>query len=197
MRAFRDYDSTKTLPQNEQLPPDGYILKVLSVKYQPAEKAEQSDQIIISFDIDSGDYAGFYKRNYQNQTGEDKKWKGNFRIWVPNDDGSEKDAFTKRRFKTVITAFEESNAGFHWDWDEQKLKGKQIGGVFNQKEYDFNGRTGFFTQCKFLTTVEQIAKRTYKQPDTDYLKNRPASTTDPDDFMKIPDDIDDDELPFR
>ena len=39
-----------------------------------------------------------------------KKWKGSFRLNSPKDDGSEQDAWTKSKFKTVIHC----NRRFKW-----------------------------------------------------------------------------------
>lgn len=198
MKAFKDYDKTKAYTEKEVLPAGGYVLRILHVKYEAGTNGN-SDQIVLSFDIAEGEYLGFYDRNYAAQTQEDKKWKGTYRFWVPSDDGSEKDEWTKRRFKTIIMAFEDSNPGYFWNWDENTLKGKLIGGIFNRKEYDFNGRNGFFTRCYSLTDVDTIRNGNFEVPADTLLKVRPALETASadDDFMKVPDNIDLDELPFR
>ena len=100
-----------------------------------------------------------------------------------------------RRFKTVIEAFEESNSGYHWDWNEQTLKDKLIGGVFNDKEWEMNGRTGFFTNCHHLTKVEDIRKENFKIPDPTYLKGTIGRKSDDGSWMNIS-DADEEELPF-
>ena len=41
----------------------------------------------------------------------------------------------KSFFKGFITAVEESNPTFKWDWNEQKLKGQRIGVVLREEEY--------------------------------------------------------------
>ena len=156
----------------------------------------------MSFDIEEGEYKGFFANNYRAQTQEDKKWKGTYRLRVPKDDGSEQDNWTMRRFKTVISAFEESNSGYHWNWDEQTLKGKMIGALFNNKEYEFDGRHGFFTNCHSLVTVEKIRSGKFEIPADTLLKEKKdngyptGSTPGIDGFMNIPDGIDE-ELPFN
>ena len=166
MKKLKGYESAKPYSEQERLPAGGYILRVLNVEYQ---ENDWGDVIILSFDIAEGEYKGFYNENYENQASEDKKWKGNYRLRVPADDGSDEDAWKQRRFKTIIAAFEDSNNGFHWDWDEQKLKGKVIGGIFNNKEYDYNGHTGFFTNCHSLTPVEKIRSGEFKFRKIRYL----------------------------
>ena len=115
MKPFKDYDKTQAYANREVLPPGGYVLKIGGVKYESG--SGRSDQIVLRFDIDEGEYNGYFQRNYDEQNTEDKKWKGTYRIWVPSDDGSEQDGWSKRRFKTIMNAFEDSNPGYSWDWD--------------------------------------------------------------------------------
>lgn len=173
MKAFNDYEKTQAYTENTRLPIGGYVLKILAVKIEEGQNGN-SDQMVISFDVAEGVQAGFFQKNYAAQTGEDKKWKGATRIWLPKDDGSERDGWTKRKFKTFIICVEDSNNGFHWDWDEEKLKGKLVGGVFNDKEYEFNGSSGFFTNLHHWANVDDIRKNKFKMPEPTYLKNRPA-----------------------
>lgn len=198
MRQLNGYRDAKTYSDTERLPIGGYVLRIMDVKYQ---ENEWGDVILLSFDIEEGEQKGFFANNYRSQTSEDKKWKGKYRLKVPKDDGSKQDEWTMRRFKTVITNFEESNAGYHWNWDEQTLKGKLIGGLFNNKEYSFNGRHGFFTNCHSLVTVEKIRSGKFEIPadtllEVDSNNGYPAGATpSTDGFMNIPDGVDE-ELPF-
>lgn len=197
MKRLNGYEKAAVYTDQERLPVGGYVLKVLDVKYQ---ENSWGDVILLSFDIEEGEHKGFYAANYKAQTGEDKRWKGTYRLRVPKDDGTEQDEWTMRRFKTVISNFEESNSGYHWDWNEQTLKGKLIGALFNNKEYEFNGRHGFFTNCHSLITVERIRAGKFEIPQDTLLKQNGSAvqgTTDPDGFMNIPDNVDDEGLPFN
>lgn len=184
-----NYKKAQAYTQQERLPIGGYVLKILNVEYK---ENDWGDQLILSYDVAEGDQKGFYKRNYQNQTTEDKKWKGTTRIKVPKDDGTEQDEWKMRSFKSMVEAFEDSNQGYHWAWDENTLKDKLIGGVFNDKEWEMNGRTGFFTNCHHLTSVENIRTGNFKIPDTTLLKTKgePADNN----WMNV--DGDQEELPF-
>lgn len=198
MKKLNGYSAAEAYSDRERLPVGGYIIKILDVKFLTNDWGEQ---ILLSFDIVEGDQKDFYKRDYNAQAAEDKKWKGAYRLRVPKDDGSEQDNWTMRRFKTVITNFEESNPGYHWNWDEQTLKGKLIGALFNNKEYEFNGRHGFFTNCHSLIPVEKIRSGKFTIPDDTLLKRDNGgypvgATPGTDGFMNIPDGIDE-ELPFN
>ena len=92
MKAFNGYKAEKAATR-EQLPVGGYVAKILD-----AEEVTYTwgSVLVISFDIAEGEHAGFWKKDYQNQTGEDKKWRGTYRLTIPADDGSEKDEWSKR-----------------------------------------------------------------------------------------------------
>ena len=147
MRKLNGYAQAQVYTETERLPVGGYVLKILDVEYQ---ENSWGDVIILSFDIIEGEHRNFFLNNYKNQSAEDKRWKGVYRLRVPKDDGTEQDEWTMRRFKTVITNFEESNLGYHWNWDEKSLKNLMIGGILNNKEYEFNENRGFFTNNKRL-----------------------------------------------
>ncbi len=192
MRKLGGYEKAQVYTDQERLPVGGYVLKILDVKYQ---ENRWGDVILLSFDIEEGEQKGFFAANYRGQTGEDKRWKGTYRLRVPKDDGTEQDEWTMRRFKTVLSNFEESNSGYHWNWDEQTLKGKQIGALFNNKEYEFNGRHGFFTNCHSLVTVEKIHSGKFEIPQDTLLKK--TEQADADGFMNVPDGLEDEGLPFN
>lgn len=198
MKKLNGYEKAQAYSDTERLPVGGYVLKIMDVKYQ---ENDWGDVILLSFDIAEGEQKDFFATNYKEQTGEDKKWKGTYRLRVPKDDGSEQDNWTMRRFKTVMSAFEDSNSGYHWNWDEQTLKGKLIGALFNNKEYEFNGRNGFFTNCHSLVTIEKIRSGKFEIPADTLLKNNGQQSggygkPDANGFMNIPDGIDE-ELPFN
>ena len=201
MRPLNGYAQAQAYSENERLPIGGYVLKILDAKEVVNERGSI---LVISFDISEGDQKDFFANNYRAQTGEDKKWKGVYRLRVPKEDGTEQDNWTMRRFKTVMVAIEESNSGYHWNWDERSLKGKLIGGIFNNKEYDYNGRHGFFTNCYSLIAAEKIRSGKFEIPADTLLKPAtaaPAGTpmTQPgyEGFMNIPDGADDEGLPFN
>lgn len=191
IKRFNDYETTQAYGDYQQLPKGGYVLKIFGVELC-ANKIGQ--YVKISCDVAEGEYTGFFTNEYKNQQQEDKKWHCNYLLNVPNDDGSEKDGWTKRRFKTFTEALEESNPGYHFDWDEQKFKGKLIGGLFNEREYAKNdGSTGRAINMAQVTTVEKIRSGKYQLPKDKLLPGSPA--TDSNGFMNIPEGADE-ELPF-
>ena len=193
IKKFKDYGETKSYGEFPSLPKGGYVLKILGASVHGNSFGEY---IKISCDIAEGYYSGFFENDYKNQDAEDKKWRCNFLLNVPNDDGTERDGWTKRKFKTVIEALEDSNTQYHFDWDEQKFKGLLVGGLFNLREYEKrNGEIGQAVNLAQLCAVERIRTGKYKLPE-DKLFNRPRGPkTDSSGFMSVPEG-EENELPF-
>lgn len=197
IERFNDYETTKAYSDYPTLPRGGYVCKIMKAEV----KANSTGKYVqVYFDIAEGEYRDFYSQDYKNQQSEDKKWRGNYLLNIPKDDGSERDGWTKRRFKTFTESLEESNPGYHFDWDEQKFKGKIIGGLFNQREYskrDGSG-TAWATNMAQVTTVEKIRSGEFKIPNDKPLKGSSSKSTNTDDlngFLDVPAGTDD-ELPF-
>ena len=147
--------------------------------------------LLISFDIMEGQYKDFFAKDYKEQDREDKKWRGTYRLSEPKDDGSEKDGWTKRTFGNAIWSVEESNPGYHWDWNEVGLKEKIVGVLFRNREWEMNGNTGWTTECCALASVDDIRQGKYRQPKDKPLKTSGASNSN---FMPASDNSGD--LPF-
>ena len=194
MRPFNNYETTQTISARAQLPVGAYICRILKAeeKVYNSSKGEWH-KLEISFDISEGEHKDFYANDYKAQTGEDKKWKGVMRMNIPTDDGSEADGWAKRSFKTNILAIEDSNSGYHWDWNEAQLKGKTVGIVFRSEEWEYNGKTGKKAQPFKAVSVEKIKSGNFKIPKEKLLeKNASAPTAPTPEFRDIPDE----DVPF-
>lgn len=195
IKSFNDYEATKAYTGAEQLPRGGYVCKITGAKI---EENDYGQHVKIAFDIAEGQYAGYYQNKYASNTNEDKKWPGVFTLNVPKDDGTEQDGWTKRRFKTFTNALEDSNAGYHFDWDETKFKGKMVGLVFNYREYEFNGQRGWTPNAAQSASISDIREGKYKIPKDKVLKNAApaaAQQSSIDGFMTVPAGAEE-EIPF-
>lgn len=157
----------------EILPAGGYVAKILDAKveHQDYRDGTSADKLIVSFDIAEGTYIGFFKKDYTENTNEDKKWRGVYRLTIPKDDGSEKDTWSKNAFNNFIYALEDSNPGYSFDWNEAALKGKMIGVLFRNKEWEIEGNRGWTTECCSVDAVSAIHEGKFKQP-----KDKPLSS---------------------
>lgn len=164
-----------------KLQPGGYVVKILNVK---VESTDWGSRLAIQFDIAEGEFKGFFDKLYKATPDEweNKKWKGSMRLSIPHNTGDET-KFKKSLgyFKSQIQAFENSNANLHIDcerdWDENVLKGKLVGALFNEKEWEMNGNTGWFTQCKRFVPVNDIRSGNFTIPKREELKNKPSTAS--------------------
>lgn len=190
MRPFNNYDTTQTISARAQLPVGAYICQILKAeeKVYSSPKGEWH-KLEVSFDICEGEHKDFYANDYRSQSGEDKKWKGVLRMNIPSDDGSEADNWSKRSFKTNILAIEESNNGYHWDWNEAQLKGKTVGIVFRSEEWEYNGKRGWRTAPFKMVPAADVKSGNIKIPDPKPLNGKAASqastAADLSDFVEV------------
>ena len=190
MRPFNNYDTTQTISARAQLPVGAYICQILKAEetVYSSPKGEWH-KLEVSFDICEGEHKDFYANDYRSQSGEDKKWKGVLRMNIPTDDGSEADGWAKRSFKTNILAIEESNNGYHWDWNEAQLKGKTVGIVFRSEEWEYNGKRGWRTAPFKMVPAADVKSGNIKIPDPKPLNGKAASqastAADLSDFVEV------------
>ena len=190
MRPFNNYDTTQTISARAQLPVGAYICQIFKAeeKVYTSPKGEWH-KLEVSFDISEGEHKDFYANDYRAQSGEDKKWKGVLRMNIPTDDGSEADGWAKRSFKTNILAIEESNNGYHWDWNEAQLKGKTVGIVFRSEEWEYNVKRGWRTAPFKMVPAADVKSGNIKIPDPKPLNGKAASqastAADLSDFVEV------------
>lgn len=173
IKGFNDFDKVQGYQERRQLPVGGYVMRIMGAEI----KENRIGQYVqISMDIADGEYKDFFADDYRSQDGSqrDKVWHCTFLLNVPNDDGSERDNWTKRRFKTFTDALEASNHGYHFDWDEKKFKGLLIGGLFNLREWERDGRSGTVTNLAQVCSVEKIKSGKYTLPKNQTLSKNEA-----------------------
>lgn len=131
MEKIENWDQVeaKGMEDFKSLPIGAYeciIRKAEPYKNPTSEK----ESFRVQVDIASGDYKDYFQKRYDNDTRSDKTWDNNATRYLAYQ--GENASF----FKGFITCVENSNPGYKWDWDETKLKGKKICGVFQYEEYE-------------------------------------------------------------
>ena len=192
MQKFNGYEAKKTMGAREILPAGGYVCRIDGAR-EEVYNTKNGDMhvLILAIEITEGEYTGFWKRDYDSNPNEDKKWRGTMRLNVPKDDGSEMDGWTKNAFNNAMWAIETSNPGYVWNWDERTLKGKTVGVIYRNREWERDGKTGWTTEAGALTSADDIRKGTFKKLKDKPLKNKPVQAPT---FTDISGD--DGELPF-
>ena len=203
IRRPNNWNEVKEFTDRPKLPPGAYVCKVKKAAVQGNEYGEQ---LCVLFDIFEGDWRNFYAEDYESNTQENKKWKGVLRQWLPKEDGSEKDGWTKSALKGMVTAFEKSNPGYVFNWDETTLAGKMIGILFRNEEWEYEGKTGWVARPYRAISVDSVRSGDFRLPKDKPLKKEEnsfaaapsydnhSSYSAPTDFAMLEDD--DSELPF-
>lgn len=161
----------------------GYICKIMDVEDVPMDaNTGKGDYLRIEYDIASGDFAGYYKEQFD-------RWGGN---WNASFIRSYKEK-ALGMLKHFTNCIEASNAGYEWDWNEKGLIGKVVGLVLGEEEYKNSlGEIKTKLVVNQVKTVEEIKNGDFKIPAIKKLATE--TTTQPTEFSAVP-DLDD--LPFN
>jgi len=196
IKGFNDFEKVQGYQDRQQLPVGGYVMRIMGAE---VKENRVGQYVQVSMDVAEGEYKDFFANDYRAQDGgqRGKVWHCNYLLNVPNDDGSERDGWTKRKFKTFTEALEASNDGYHFDWDESKFKGLMIGGLFNLREWRNNeGQRGKSTNLAQVCSVDKIRSGRYKLPKDQLLSDDSAEASTsgtPSGGFTV---VHDDDLPF-
>lgn len=175
IRRPNNWNEVQEFTDRPKLPLGAYVCKTRRAVIQSNEYGEQ---LCVLFDIVEGEYSGFFDADFKANTNADKKWKGVLRQWLPKEDGSENDEWTKSALKGMVTAFEKSNPGYQWNWDEASLSGKMIGIIFRNEEWDYKGKIGWTVRPFRATSVDSVRSGDFTLPKDKPLKSIVYTATD-------------------
>lgn len=165
-------------------------------------KNEQSGKksFKVAIDIASGEFKDYFKKRFDANTNMDKKWDNNAVRYLAFEGDN------VSYFKGFITCVENSNPGYKWDWDETKLKGKKICGVFQYEEYEkqdttkaIKVRINKFRSLDKMKNIEvsdsvKLLNGSYMSID-DYNESHEDNSSPLEKFESVV-EITDDQLPF-
>lgn len=201
IKQFNGYKEEATAP-SVQLPVGNYVVVIKAVKYIQGVGGA-SDKLELALDIAEGDQTGFFQSKFDASTDEDKKWKGKATLWMPDGSGTDNDKRSVKRFNSFAAYLANANPGYHWDWDEKKLKGKKIGAAFRKEHNVIEGREVSYTAFAWFLDAEDVRSGKAKQA-PEYFRNGatgkaeqagPKPVTN-EGFMSIPEDSEEEGFPF-
>lgn len=188
MKQFKGYERNESV-EYMALPKGAYVIKLLNVK-EEANKNGNGSHLKIAFDIAEGEYAGFYKKLFENDTREDKKWNNDAVLYITSpDDDSEQ--WVIDNFNKFMAAVEDSNKDYHWNWKESTLKDKLVGAKFCIEQSEYDGKVYDHTKAKWFIAAQKVRDGKFGKLPNDKLIEK-AKT--PNEF-NVPDGIDE-EVPF-
>lgn len=152
MQRVINWDSIKPVKGGEpmsKIPAGGYICKIVNV-----EDVADKQYLSVELDIAEGEFKNTYSDRYV-------KFGGNW--------GCRRICSYKEKalpmFKGFITAVEESNDRYQYDFDERTLKGKLVGVLFGEEEYIGNdGEIKTICKPQFFRSVSAIRAGDYEIP---------------------------------
>lgn len=167
------------------------------IKEANIHKNEQTgkESFRVAVDIASGEYKDYYQNRYDSNSNSNKKWDNNATRYLAFEGDN------VAYFKGFITSVENSNVGYTWDWDESKLVGKKICGVFQYEEYENQeGKKGVKVRLNKFRSLDKIKEievsdsvkllnGSYMSID-DYNEKKEDSTTPFNGLVETTDDVD-------
>lgn len=201
IRKGSDYDQTASFGQSEfrKLPKGGYITRLILAEEMKSSTGK--DMLHIAFDIIEGDYKNYFMDLYQTRKKRNTdplktvKYPFEGQAWIPLND-YEDPTKTSKKFKGFCTAVEDSGTEI-WNLDGtldlERVKGAEIGVVFQDTEQEYNGETSWRALPWGFRSIEAIATGDYFVPDDKPLpidyKTGFSPVTSADNFNAAEDDI--------
>ena len=153
MKAFNGFKAEARTKGYPQLPAGPYVAKIMAVKIIGNEP---NQTLILRLDVAEGEWNGYYAKRFQHDSERKNaqypaKYKGDYRLRVPCP-GSEYYESNCADFNDAIYKIQESNPGYHWDWNEDGLKGLLVG--INVQQGTYNGSQ--FTRISKLEIVDEV-----------------------------------------
>ena len=176
MEIIKDFDKieAKGMDDFRSLPIGAYECVIMDARVNHNEQSGK-DTFKVSVDIASGEFKDYFRKMYENDTRIDRKWNNNaIRYLAYKGDNV---AF----FKGFIKTIENSNIGYTWDWDETKLKGKKVCGVFQYEQYEKqDGTKGIKVRLNKFRSLDKLKEIEV----SDSIKMLDGTYTSYDDYME-------------
>ena len=197
MQMPKDYNETVI---GMTLTPGGH--KCVIKQVEETKSRNGSDMLIVSIDTDKTDkQPGFYAERYlaDKAAGKDPVWRGRQFVVTSGEYGT-------ANLKRFVTAVEDSNEGFEVKWGKgfaDCFKGQKVGVVFRIEEYTDEGsgelRTFVkpFRFCDYAKAEEQAVPKRKEAPAPQPSLQQTWQEQAQEGFMTIPDNLEDDGLPFH
>ena len=188
MRKIENWEQIKDTDEqgnSTRLEPGAYVCKILKV-----EDVEDKEYLKIAFDITEGEFKGYFKELFNNNTNADKVWSSGGILYRSYKKTAE------RFFASFITAIEKSNDGYKWNWDEQSLKNKTFVGNFREEEYISDGELKVSVKCHETRSTQALKDGNIKPLEIKRVSEEELRSYGLLDDKETKVSVQDDDLPF-
>jgi hypothetical protein len=183
----KDYGQAQAMTgEFESLPAGGYVCRIMGARETNSRMGKP--MLEMQLDICEGENTGFFQKLYSADTRQDKRWGCIYRQMLTNESAG--------FLKGLVQDINQSN-GMEWDFDENKLKGKYIGMLFQREEYEkSSGGTAFYTKPMAPRTIQKIRASEFTVPEDKLLSGKANKATNSSNgYDSLMAEIDED-LPF-
>lgn len=159
--TYQGFEAKENSTNFLELPPAGvYIGQIMAVRVVDADGVKTfRDWLEVMLEITEGDYKGRFTAVYNDQKerfgAENTRYRGTFRIAIPSGKEDEEE-WVRRSFEGNLWCVEQSNPGYHWDWDENKLTGKKIGINLRTRLYTYNDKDKETVEVARFETLDDV-----------------------------------------
>lgn len=155
----------------KRLKAGGYVCEIKDAKEVQGTSKNGNEYHVLElmFDICEGEFANYFTKQYKanklrNEGKRETRWYGRHSVFFEEKENH----MTSAQFKGFINAVENSNQGFRVNWsaDYGQLKGKKIGLLFREEEYEspYDGSVKTrVSACKILN-ADQIRNGDFEIP---------------------------------
>lgn len=191
MNKPSNFDETQVRGEFIPVELGGHHAIIKGVKEQMSKT--NKNMIVVALDFAKNDkQPGYFKKQFDNDTREDKKWPYQAVQYILTED---QDGKCSRNFKSFITSFEKSN-NTTVTWGEKfcdQFKNKKIGVVYGEVEEEYNGETKIRRRIRWFCEDSKADEASI--PAAKYLPNTPVSDKTTEAILNVP-ETDDETIPF-
>lgn len=159
--TYQGFEAKENSQSFLELPPAGlYIGQIMAVRVVDADGVKTfRDWLEVMLEITEGDYKGRFTAVYNDQKerfgAENTRYRGTFRIAIPSGKEDEEE-WVRRSFEGNLWCVEQSNPGYRWDWDENKLLKKNIGLNIRNRLYTYEDSDRSTIEIARFETVDDV-----------------------------------------
>jgi len=155
MKQIENWDLINEAGEFKRLPAGIYGVKITKVVDVP-----EKEYLEVYCDITKGEYANYFSTLVANGGKDTSRSNRSYKTTALS------------FFKGFITAVEKTNPGYHWNWDEKTLVGKNVIAIFGEEEYkDNDGNIKIGTKLVEFRSLEAYQQGKLKVPE---LKKLPV-----------------------
>lgn len=177
MKKIGNWDAIQASNGYSRLPAGGYIVGIKNVIDVP-----EKEYLKIEFDIAQGEHKNKYQKEYDNDTRKEKQWPSAAVLYRSYSDKA------LSMFKGFITAVENSNGGYKWNWNEETLKNKLFGAIIGDEEYlNSNGQKRTRSRVVSVRSVSAIKSGDFTVPELKTLDENKVTVNNGSNRQPAPD----------